>query len=248
VSSAQPDIEPGHHEPQEPGPVEVLPRQTARDTAARVITEVLAPWVIVLLLPIAVAWQATHSPAHMILWGAAGVPHQQHPPDGWSSCGEHTPGAGTVTTSATARAGSCPPSRSFSSAQQFRFLIHDRDTKFTEGFDQILYGAGIEAIQLPPQSPNLNAYAERWIRSLKSECLEHPILFGERSLAHVLHEYLAHHQQERNHQGLDNVIPFPDEQLRSNTGPIIQSERLGGTASILLPQSRIAPLRQQRTT
>jgi hypothetical protein len=69
VSSAQPDIEPGHHEPQEPGPVEVLPRQTARDTAARVITEVLAPWVIVLLLPIAVAWQATHSPAHMILWG-----------------------------------------------------------------------------------------------------------------------------------------------------------------------------------
>jgi hypothetical protein len=85
-----------------------------------------------------------------------------------------------------------------------RYLIHDRDTKFTEGFDQILHGAGIEASKLPPQSPNLNAYAERWIRSLKSECLEHLILFGERSLAHVLHEYLAHHQQESNHQGLES--------------------------------------------
>ena len=109
-----------------------------------------------------------------------------------------------------------------------RYLIHDWDTKFTEGFDQILHGAGIEAIKLPPRSPNLNAYAERWIRSLKSECLEHLILFGERSLAHVLPEYLAHHQQERNHQGLDNFIPFPDERLRSETGPITKSERLGG--------------------
>ena len=71
-------------------------------------------------------------------------------------------------------------------------------------------------------------YAERWIRSIRSECLEHLILFGERSLAYVVREYLTHHQQERNHQGLDNVIPFPIERLRSNTGPIHQSERLGG--------------------
>jgi len=109
-----------------------------------------------------------------------------------------------------------------------RYLLHDRDTTFTEGFDQILQAAGIEAIKLPPQSPNLNAYAERWIRSLRSECLDQLILFGERSLAYVLQEYLAHHQQERNHQGLDNVIPFPDEGLRSNTGAITKSERLGG--------------------
>jgi transposase InsO family protein len=109
-----------------------------------------------------------------------------------------------------------------------RYLIHDRDAKFTTGFDQILQGVGIQALQLPPHSPNLNAYAERWIRSVKSECLEHLILFGQRSLAYVLREYLAHHHHERNHQGLENVIPFPDEQLRSNTGPIVQSERLGG--------------------
>jgi putative transposase len=54
------------------------------------------------------------------------------------------------------------------------------------------------------------------------------ILFGQRSLAYVVWEYLAHHQRERNHQGLDNVIPFPDERLKSKAGPIVKSERLGG--------------------
>jgi len=109
-----------------------------------------------------------------------------------------------------------------------RYLIHDRDSKFTEGFDQVLQGAGIEAIKLPPHSPNLNAYAERWIGSLRHECLNHLILFGQRSLGYVLREYMAHHQRERNHQGLDNLIPFPDEQLTNNAGPITKSERLGG--------------------
>ena len=109
-----------------------------------------------------------------------------------------------------------------------RYLIHDRDAQFTEGFDHILQGAGIEAIKLPPHSPNLNAYAERWIRSLRNECLDQLILFGQRSLAYVLQEYVAHFQQERNHQGLENLIPFPNEQLRNNTGPITKSERLGG--------------------
>lgn len=109
-----------------------------------------------------------------------------------------------------------------------RYLIHDRDGKYTEGFDQVLEGSGIEPLKLPPRSPNLNAYSERWIRSFKSECLEQLILFGQRSLAHVFQEYLAHHQGERNHQGLDNLIPFPDERLTQTEGPITKSERLGG--------------------
>ncbi len=109
-----------------------------------------------------------------------------------------------------------------------RYLIHDRDGKFTEGFDQVLRGAGIEAIKLPPHGPNLNAYAERWICSLRSECLDQLILFGQRSLAYVLREYVAHHQRERNHQGLHNLIPFPDERRGNNTDPITKSERLGG--------------------
>jgi putative transposase len=109
-----------------------------------------------------------------------------------------------------------------------RYLLRDRDGKFTEGFDRILQGAGIEPIKLPPRSPNLNAYAERWIRSIRSECLDQLILFGERSLAHALQQYLVHHQQERNHQSLDNLIHFPDPRLRANTGRIAKSERLGG--------------------
>ena len=109
-----------------------------------------------------------------------------------------------------------------------RFLLHDRDAKFSENFDSVFHAAGIEALKLPPQSPNLNAFAERWARSVKEECLDQLILFGERSLRHVLDEYLAHHQHERNHQGLDNVIPFPSQQSSCQEGTIRKSERLGG--------------------
>jgi transposase InsO family protein len=112
-----------------------------------------------------------------------------------------------------------------------RFLLHDRDTKFSEGFDAILNAAGVQPIKLPPQSPNLNAFAERWVRSVKDECLDQLILFGERSLRHELDEYLAHYQHERNHQGLDVVIPFPDERIGPTTGRIIKAERLGGLLS-----------------
>ena len=74
-----------------------------------------------------------------------------------------------------------------------RYLIRDRDAKFTEGFDQILAAVGIKPVKLPPQSPNLNAFAERWVRSVKEEYLDQLILFGEKSLEHVLKNYLVHH-------------------------------------------------------
>ena len=109
-----------------------------------------------------------------------------------------------------------------------RFLLHDRETKFSQDFDALFQSAGIEALKLPPQSPNLNAFAERWVRSVKDECLDQLILFGERSLRHALQEYLAHHQHERNHQGLNNVIPFPDQPTGGRDGTIRKSERLGG--------------------
>ncbi len=109
-----------------------------------------------------------------------------------------------------------------------RFLLHDRDTKFSDAFDAILRDAGVTAINLPPQSPNLNAFAERWVRAVKAECLAQLILFGERSLRHALNEYLVHHQTERNHQGLDNVIPFPNAQTLAGAGDVHRAERLGG--------------------
>ena len=109
-----------------------------------------------------------------------------------------------------------------------RFLLHARDTKFSESFVAVFRAAGVEPLKLPPQSPNLNAFAERWVRSVKDECLDQLILFGERSLRHALQEFLAHHQHERNHQGLANVIPFPDERTGGQEESICKSERLGG--------------------
>ena len=108
------------------------------------------------------------------------------------------------------------------------YLIHDRDSKYTQSFDQILQAAGTAAVKLPPQSPNLNAFAERFVKSIKTECLGQFVLFGEDALRHVLREYLAHYHAERNHQGLENVIPFPDGRLVERDGAVVKVERLGG--------------------
>ena len=109
-----------------------------------------------------------------------------------------------------------------------RYLIHDRDAKYTPSFDQILKAAGTAVVRLPPQSPNLNAFAERFVKTIKTECLEQFVLFGENSLRHVIREYLAHYHAERNHQGIANVIPFPDRRLEAREGRIVKTERLGG--------------------
>lgn len=111
-----------------------------------------------------------------------------------------------------------------------RYLIHDRDTKFTDSFRSILSSCGVKAIRLPPQSPNLNAYAERLVRSVKEECLSQLILTGEPSLITALHEYTAHYHEERNHQGKGNVILFPSNTFdpENKTGTIQCKERLGG--------------------
>ena len=67
----------------------------------------------------------------------------------------------------------------------------------------------MKCLQLPPRSPNLNAFAERWVRSVKEECLSHLILFGERSLRKALTQFQEHYHEERNHQGKNNVLLFP---------------------------------------
>jgi putative transposase len=110
-----------------------------------------------------------------------------------------------------------------------RYLIHDRDSKFCDHFDSLLRSANIEPVKLPPRSPNLNAYAERFVLSIKTECLDRMILFGERSLRHVLKEYAAHYHMERNHQGIGNnlVIPQPAPE-KCGEGKVECKERLGG--------------------
>ena len=113
-----------------------------------------------------------------------------------------------------------------------KFLIMDRDTKYCQSFRNILRDQGIRCLRLPWRSPNLNAYAERWVRTVKSECLRHlPLLPGPASLAHVLKQYLEHYHHERAHQGLGNKIPFPRQQVRKirHSPDKLQSKsRLGG--------------------
>jgi putative transposase len=108
------------------------------------------------------------------------------------------------------------------------FLIHDRDTKFCAKFLDILASSGIESIKLPPRSPNLNAYAERFVLSLKQECLDRMIFFGESSLRNALNEFVKHYHAERNHQGIDNRLIAPQDITESTEGEVTCRDRLGG--------------------
>src|ERR1700687_6001590 len=90
-----------------------------------------------------------------------------------------------------------------------RYLLHDQDTKYTQSFQAIIASGRVKPLVLPARSPNLNAYAERWVRSVKEECLSKVVLFGERSLRRALSEYVEHFHAERNHQGKGNVLPVP---------------------------------------
>jgi putative transposase len=91
----------------------------------------------------------------------------------------------------------------------------------------MLAEAGIESVKLPPRSPNLNAYAERFVRTIKESCLERMILFGEASLRDVVSQFVQHYHLERNHQGLANALIVPIETPRQ-TEPVQRRHRLGG--------------------
>ncbi len=112
-----------------------------------------------------------------------------------------------------------------------RYLIHDRDTKFTQAFDGLLKTSGVEPIVLPPRSPNLNAHCERFVRSIKEEALHRMVLLGEPALSYVIHQYLAHYHAERNHQGIANQRIAPEPGLGSRSGQVRCRERLGGLLS-----------------
>ena len=109
-----------------------------------------------------------------------------------------------------------------------RYLIHDRDPLFTTEFLKMLKEAGVSSVKLPPRSPNLNAYAERFVRTIKESCLERTILFGESSVRRVISEFTAHYHSERNHQGLDNKLICPEPELVREGGKVERRERLGG--------------------
>jgi len=120
-----------------------------------------------------------------------------------------------------------------------RFLIHDRATVFTEQFRAILKSAGVEPLQLPTRSPNLNAFAERFVRSIKESCLDQLIFFGESSLHRATSEFVLHYHRERNHQGLENKIIRPDFPEFPTHGTINCRKRIGGLLRYYYRKSRM---------
>jgi transposase InsO family protein len=103
-----------------------------------------------------------------------------------------------------------------------------RQARVSEAFRVILEEAGVKAVRLPPRSPNLNPNLERFMRSIKEECLERMIFFGEKSLQHAVADFLAHYHQERNHQGLNNQLLQPGNEVGHTAGDVACRERLGG--------------------
>ena len=108
-----------------------------------------------------------------------------------------------------------------------RYLIRDRDPLYTREFLTMLAEQGIESVKLPPRSPNLNAYAERFVRTIKKDCLEKMILFGEDALRRAVHEFVAHYHFERNHQGLRNRLIIAPKTVQT-LGRVRRKQRLGG--------------------
>jgi len=118
-----------------------------------------------------------------------------------------------------------------------RSLIHDRDTKVTRLFNGLLKSHGVEPAVLPPRSPNLNAFCERLVRSIKEEAPEQMVMLGERSLYDAIQQYLAHYHTDRNHQGLANQLITPKPDLGSHSGQVRRRGRLGGLLSYYLREA-----------
>ncbi len=108
-----------------------------------------------------------------------------------------------------------------------RFVTHDRDTKFTTTFDRVFTSEDITIIRTPVRAPNVNAFAERWVRSVRRECLDRIIVLGEEHLRRVLTAYVDYYNHARPHQGIDQQCPMPVESSVRD-GPIERPDLLGG--------------------
>jgi hypothetical protein len=109
-----------------------------------------------------------------------------------------------------------------------RYLIHDRASLFSAEFRMIFQAAGVESIRLPARSPNLNAFAERFVRTIKKSCLDRIVLIGDASLHRATAQFVLHYHAERNHQGLRNKIIRPEFTPFPTAGAIKCRRRLGG--------------------
>lgn len=113
-------------------------------------------------------------------------------------------------------------------ADRFRFLVRDRDTKFTDAFDAVFTGADVKISKTPPRSPRANAYAERWVRTARTECLDWVLVWNARHLNRVLTEYLRHYNTARPHRGLGLDVPTPSPAAAPRSGRVERIDVLGG--------------------
>jgi transposase InsO family protein len=117
----------------------------------------------------------------------------------------------------------------FGDEQPFRFLVHDRDTKFSRAFDEVFRSEGIRVIHTPVQAPNANAYAERWVRTLRADCLDRILILGRRHLEHVLRVYRCHYNEHRPHRALHLLPPNGGDPTPLNeTAHLRRRDLLGG--------------------
>jgi hypothetical protein len=112
-----------------------------------------------------------------------------------------------------------------------QYLLHDRDTKFTQAFDALLQASGVEPVLLPPRSPNVNAHGERFVRSIKVEAVDRIVILGKPVLLDVIQQYLSPCHAERNPQGLANQLIAPEPDLGSHSGQGRRRDRLDGLLS-----------------
>jgi transposase InsO family protein len=108
-----------------------------------------------------------------------------------------------------------------------RFLIRDRDKKYVEAFDTLFRSEGIKVIRTPVRAPNANAYAERWVRSVREECLDHLLILNQAHLWHVLKRYVEYYNEAQPHQGIGQRIPVTPEQS-PGSGVVTHRKVLGG--------------------
>lgn len=109
-----------------------------------------------------------------------------------------------------------------------RYLLMDRDTKFCAEFRELLASSGVNCVRLPSRSPNLTPHIERFMRSIKEECLSQMIFLGEHSFRRAVNAFCEHYHHERNHQGFGNRLIEPGIETQLREGRIVCRERLGG--------------------
>jgi transposase InsO family protein len=113
-------------------------------------------------------------------------------------------------------------------AAQIQLLVRDRDAKFVATFDTVFAADGVRVVKTPVRAPRANAYAERWVRNVRTECLDWTLIWNCRHLERVLSAYVDHYNRSRPHRGIGLEIPVAPDKVPPRTGPIERVDVLGG--------------------